>query len=113
MKLIKPALAAATIVSALAAPLTASAGPTVGLDVTGTGTYTTYADLWTNVTDTALSTSFVPGRIIGPGASAPYLTELRSQMAAMADALPAADCPPPSPGTWCPPVEGGDPRCSS
>ena len=41
------------------------------------------------------------------------LTELRSQMAAMADALPAADCPPPSPGTWCPPVEGGDPRCSS
>lgn len=41
------------------------------------------------------------------------LTELRSQMVAMADALPAADCPPPSPGTWCPPVEGGDPRCSS
>ena len=37
------------------------------------------------------------------------LTTLRAQMAAMADALPAADCPPPSPGTWCPPEEGGDP----
>jgi hypothetical protein len=80
MKHLKPALVAATIFSALAAPLTASAGPTVGLDITGAGNYTTYADLWTNVTDTALSTSFVPGRIVGPNANAPYLTELRSQM---------------------------------
>jgi hypothetical protein len=52
----------------------------VGLDVTGTGTYTTYADLWTNVTDTGLATGFIPGITVGPGASAPYLTELRSQM---------------------------------
>jgi DNA-binding transcriptional MerR regulator len=37
------------------------------------------------------------------------LAELRSQMVAMIDALPAADCPPPSPGTWCPPRKGGDP----
>jgi DNA-binding transcriptional MerR regulator len=41
------------------------------------------------------------------------LTALRAEMAAMAAALPSADCPPPSPGTWCPPVEGGDPPCSS
>lgn len=32
------------------------------------------------------------------------LTALREQMVAMADALPAMDCPPPSPGTWCPPA---------
>lgn len=35
------------------------------------------------------------------------LTALRDEMAAMRDALPAADCPPPLPGTWCPP-KGGD-----
>jgi hypothetical protein len=37
------------------------------------------------------------------------LTALRVEMAAMAAALPSADCPPPEPGTWCPTVEGGDP----
>jgi DNA-binding transcriptional MerR regulator len=41
------------------------------------------------------------------------LTGLRAQMVAMADALPAADCPPPVPGTWCPPAEGGEERCAS
>ena len=80
MNIIKPALAAAAIATALAAPLTASAGPTVGLDVTGSGAYSTYADLWTNVTDTGLATGFIPGVTVGPGAGAPYLTELRSQM---------------------------------
>ena len=40
------------------------------------------------------------------------LVALRHEMAAMAEALPAADCPPPVPGTWCPPAEGGDPSCS-
>jgi hypothetical protein len=45
--------------------------PTLGLDPTGTGTYTTYADLWTNVTDTGLATGFIPGRIVGPGAPRP------------------------------------------
>lgn len=39
------------------------------------------------------------------------LTALRAEMVAMADALPAADCPPPSPGTWCPTEGGGDPAC--
>ncbi|WP_432383018.1 PEP-CTERM sorting domain-containing protein [Duganella sp. P38] len=80
MKTYQPALAVALLAAALAAPLTASAAPTLGFDPTGTGSYTTYADLWTNVTDTGLATGFVPGRIVGPGASAPYLTELRSQM---------------------------------
>nr|WP_315221084.1 PEP-CTERM sorting domain-containing protein [uncultured Duganella sp.] len=80
MNILKPALAAAAIATALAAPLTASAGPTVGLDVTGSGAYSTYADLWTNVTDSGLATGFIPGITVGPGAGAPYLTELRSQM---------------------------------
>jgi DNA-binding transcriptional MerR regulator len=35
------------------------------------------------------------------------LTALRSEMVAMLDGLPS-DCPPPVPGTWCPPQEG---RC--
>ncbi|EEF22064.1 conserved hypothetical protein, partial [Ricinus communis] len=80
MKTYPPALAVAMLAAALAAPLTASAGPTLGLDPTGSGAYSTYADLWTNVTDTGLATGFIPGRIVGPGATAPYLTELRSQM---------------------------------
>ncbi|MET0323071.1 MAG: PEP-CTERM sorting domain-containing protein [Duganella sp.] len=81
MKAYKTALAAALVAAALAAPLTASAGPTVGLDVTGTGNYSVYADLWTNVTDTGLATGFIPGLTVGgPGGAAPYLTELRSQM---------------------------------
>jgi DNA-binding transcriptional MerR regulator len=41
------------------------------------------------------------------------LSALRAQMVAMADALPAADCPPPSPGTWCPPGRGGERTCVS
>ena len=80
MKTYQPALAAGVLAATLVAPLTASAGPTLGLDPTGSGAYSTYADLWTNVTDTGLATGFIPGRIVGPGATAPYLTELRSQM---------------------------------
>lgn len=34
------------------------------------------------------------------------LTALRAEMASMIDRLPSTDCPPPSPGTWCPPDEG-------
>jgi len=34
------------------------------------------------------------------------LSQLRAQMAAMLDALPAADCPPMPTGTWCPPTTG-------
>jgi len=37
------------------------------------------------------------------------LAALRTEMVAMVDALPSANCPPPEPGTWCPAVpEGGD-----
>jgi DNA-binding transcriptional MerR regulator len=35
------------------------------------------------------------------------LAALRTQMVAMVDALPAAECPPPSPGSWCPPSQEG------
>ena len=31
------------------------------------------------------------------------LSALREQMVAMVKALPAQDCPPPLPGSWCPP----------
>lgn len=34
------------------------------------------------------------------------LQRLRAEMVTMADALPSATCPPPSPGVWCPPDEG-------
>src|SRR4051812_9374278 len=64
---------AAILAAALAAPLAAVAGPVVGLDPTGTGSYTTYADLWTNITDTAVVNGYVNG------ATTPYLTELHTQ----------------------------------
>jgi len=42
------------------------------------------------------------------------LAALRTEMVAMVDALPSANCPPPTPGTWCPPVrKGGDHQCVS
>ena len=34
------------------------------------------------------------------------LAALRGQMVTMIEALPAANCPPPTPGTWCPPEQG-------
>lgn len=77
MNYYKPA--AAILAAALATPFAALAAPVVGLDPTGTGTYTTYADLWTNITDTAVVTGFVPGAIVGPGGIAPYVTELHTQ----------------------------------
>jgi DNA-binding transcriptional MerR regulator len=36
------------------------------------------------------------------------LAALRTEMVRMLDGLPSAQCPPPSPGTWCPPAKGGD-----
>jgi DNA-binding transcriptional MerR regulator len=36
------------------------------------------------------------------------LTALRDQMVNMIEALPTENCPPPTPGTWCPPEEGGE-----
>lgn len=35
------------------------------------------------------------------------LAALRAEMTSMIDRLPSAGCPPPAPGTWCPP-KGGD-----
>jgi hypothetical protein len=77
MNLFKPALGAVLAAAALAS---AQAAPVIGLSSAGNGIYDTYADLWTNVTDSAVATGFVPGLLVGPGAGAPYLTELRSQM---------------------------------
>jgi DNA-binding transcriptional MerR regulator len=34
------------------------------------------------------------------------LAALRRQLVAMVETLPTADCPPPTPGAWCPPTEG-------
>lgn len=49
-------------------------------------------------------------RLVELDAEMARLTALRAQMVAMIDALPASDCPPPAPGTWCPPVwKGGEP----
>jgi len=79
MKHFPPCLTAVLIGCALAAPVVAIAGPTVGLDVSGHGAYNIYSDLWTNATDTGLATGFIPGKHVGPGAAAPYLTELRTQ----------------------------------
>jgi DNA-binding transcriptional MerR regulator len=33
------------------------------------------------------------------------LAALRAEMVTMIDRLPTTDCPPPAPGTWCPPTE--------
>lgn len=75
------ALAAAALAAALAAPAAAVADPLIGLSTAGNGVYDTYADLWTNVTDTGLASGFIPGLTVGgPGGALPYLTELRTQM---------------------------------
>lgn len=64
---------------ALAAALFAAA-PVIGLDPSGHHNYTTYADLWTNITDTGLARDFNPNATVGPGGNtAPYLAELRMQ----------------------------------
>jgi len=34
------------------------------------------------------------------------LAALRAEMVTMITALPSQDCPPPAPGTWCPPERG-------
>ncbi|NRR31334.1 PEP-CTERM sorting domain-containing protein [Oxalobacteraceae bacterium] len=80
MKHLTLTFGAALVAASFAAPA-AIAAPVIGLSSGGNGIYDTYADLWTNVTDTGLSTGFVPGLIVGgPGGAAPYLTELRTQM---------------------------------
>jgi DNA-binding transcriptional MerR regulator len=46
-------------------------------------------------------------RLVELDAEMTRLAALRTQMVAMADAIPGADCPPPTPGTWCPPAPEG------
>ena len=64
---------AAVVAGALYASV-AAAGPTIGFDPKGSGSYTVQADLWTNVTDTALSVGFVPGRPVTLGDPSTYYT---------------------------------------
>lgn len=99
MNIIKPAMAAATIAAALALPDAVQAGPAVGLDPTGSGVYTSYADLWTNASNSALATDFIPGVTVGSSAplaadTRPYLSELRSQMVISSMSSGAADVTP-------------------
>ncbi|MGA7178255.1 MAG: PEP-CTERM sorting domain-containing protein [Thiobacillaceae bacterium] len=69
-----PALVAAAVLTH--SPV-ASAGPAIGLDPSGSGAAFTYADLWTNLTDSALSVGFTLGGSVPPGA--PYDVRLISQ----------------------------------
>ena len=48
------------------------------------------------------------GALYETNAEIARLAALRTEMVAMVEALPAADCRPPVPGNWCPPAEGGD-----
>lgn len=74
------ALAAATLYTPVASAL-----PAIGFDPTGTGTYSTYADLWTMQTDSALSVGFVPitsggfNCVTGVGGCSAYNTSLTAQ----------------------------------
>ncbi|MYM99038.1 PEP-CTERM sorting domain-containing protein [Duganella vulcania] len=78
MNTYQPAMAAAMIATALALPTAAHAGPAVGLDPTGNSAYSSYADLWTNATNSALATKFQSDFTLAP--FTPYVSELRSQM---------------------------------
>jgi hypothetical protein len=61
---------------------TASANPMVGLDPTGLSTYTTYADIWTSMTDTGLSVGFDPTKTVIQGVvGVPYDTTFILQAA--------------------------------
>lgn len=51
---------------------------------------------------------FLRRRLAELDAEMARLAALRAEMAAMVERLPSGDCPPPAPGTWCPPDEG---RC--
>ena len=73
---------AALVASALAAPL-ASAGPAIGFNQFGMGLGAggyVYSDLWTNLTDSALSIGFDPNPLVGVKLGDPgYNTELVAQ----------------------------------
>ncbi|NRR31332.1 PEP-CTERM sorting domain-containing protein [Oxalobacteraceae bacterium] len=79
MKHLIQTLGAALVAATLAAPA-ATAGTLVGVAGTTPGVYDTYADLWTNITDTGVSTNFVPGTLVGGSSGGPaYITEFRTQ----------------------------------
>ena len=76
---------AALVAAAMHSPL-ASAGPAIGFDPTGMNNfsaanpYAVYADLWTNITDSALSVGFNPAAIVNPLNPATYYnTDLIAQ----------------------------------
>lgn len=70
-----PAMVAAAV---LAHSPVASAGPAIGVDPSGSGTDFTYADLWTNLTDSGLAVGFIPGASV-PGGTAPYTFDFLAQ----------------------------------
>ena len=49
---------------------------------------------------------FLRRRLVELDAEAARLTVLRKQLVAMVESLPSTDCPPPLPGSWCPPDDG-------
>lgn len=80
MKHYTSTLGAMLAAAVLAAPATTLAAPLIGLSINGNHVYDTYADLWTNVTDSGLATGIVPGRIVtAADANSHYMTELRTQ----------------------------------
>ncbi|MBJ7314373.1 PEP-CTERM sorting domain-containing protein [Rugamonas sp. CCM 8940] len=62
----------------LAAPTTTLAAPMIGVSTNGNHVYDTYADLWTNVTDSGVATDIQIGGIVAPGSQG-YVTKLRTQ----------------------------------
>lgn len=80
MKHLIQTLGAALVAASLAAPA-AMAGKLVGVASTTPGVYDTYADLWTNITDTGVAANFVPGLSVGGPLGGPaYVTEFHTQM---------------------------------
>ncbi|MFC3374321.1 hypothetical protein ACFOLJ_00090 [Rugamonas sp. CCM 8940] len=50
----------------------------IGVSTNGNHVYDTYADLWTNVTDSGVATDIQIGGIVAPGSQG-YVTKLRTQ----------------------------------
>lgn len=65
----------------------------------------------TGVCPCASAADLLQQRLVEIDTELQRLKALRAKVAAIAQALPAPDCPPPAPGTWCPPTleGGGDP----
>lgn len=65
----------------------------------------------TGVCPCASAADLLQQRLVEIDTELQRLKALRAQVAEIAQALPAPDCPPPAPGTWFPPTleGGGDP----